>query len=68
MELFRRQVLTLGGSLGLSSLSGCNGLPFVDQRLTLTLLNFDSARHLVLVEILQAKGIERSESVILGQQ
>lgn len=65
MNLTRRKALLMGGSLGLTSLSGCSGLPLVGPQLTLTLLNFDSENHLLDVEILQAEGSERSESIVL---
>lgn len=67
MKLSRRTALLAGSSLGVSTLSGCARLPFVGPRLSLTLLNFDSARHVLNVELLRAEGRERSESVVLQE-
>lgn len=67
MRLSRREALSLCGSLCVSSLSGCAGLPLVGPRLTLTLLNFDSEAHSLGVEILRAAGSERSQSVVLQE-
>ncbi len=54
----RREVLQLGGTLAAASLAGCSSLPFTDQRLTLTVLNFDSSPHSLRVELLQTKNHE----------
>lgn len=68
MKLSRRHALLLGSSLGITTLSGCAQLPYVGPQLTLTLLNFDSTRHFLHVELLRAEGRERSESVILDEE
>lgn len=56
--LSRREALRLGGSLGVASLAGCSSLPFTDQRLTLTVLNFDSKRHSLMVKFLRPEDHE----------
>lgn len=67
MKYTRRGVL-IGSGLVSSAVSGCAGLPFVGPDLTLTLLNFDSERHFLGVEVLWANGDERSESVVLQEE
>jgi hypothetical protein len=57
-QLSRREALQFGGSLAAASLAGCSSLPFTDQRLTLTVLNFDSAVHSLRVELLRTENHE----------
>lgn len=68
MRLSRRKALQVGSGLGVAALAGCAGLPFVGPRLTLTMLNFDSEKHFLYLEILRAEGTERSESIVLQEE
>jgi hypothetical protein len=68
MDVSRRRALLLGTSFGLSGLSGCVRSPFGGVQLTLNLLNFDSQRHVLDVEMLRAEGTERSESIALNER
>ncbi|ODR82535.1 hypothetical protein BG842_24530 [Haladaptatus sp. W1] len=54
----RREVLRLGASLGATSFAGCSALSFSEKRLTVTLLNFDSRSHTLLLELLRTDSDE----------
>lgn len=60
----RRKLLRLSMSFGAASLAGCSTLPLSEKHLTITLLNFDSRSHTLLLELFR---LDRDETVFRDQ-
>ncbi|WP_126661413.1 hypothetical protein [Haloterrigena salifodinae] len=68
MAVSRRTCLALGGGGGLAALSGCLDFGSETPQLSLTLLNFDSERHEIDVEVFLADAEEYTDAVVLRER
>lgn len=65
MSVPRREVLRLGGTVGVSSLAGCTNVPTLGgSRLNLTLLNFDDHEHRLRVRLLRPDRATEDAAVV----
>lgn len=65
MEPSRREALLLGGTAGLTALSGCSGLLSGPPKLTLELINFTDEPHTLALRLFRMDGTDRSDATVL---